>query len=278
MIWYQIVLLILGIVIFVLSFLIPEKAGEKFDRRETKKEVEKLLDEEVKSAVNRLETQMDEKIEDSLERTTRSLERISNDKIMAVNEYSDTVLSDIHKNHEEVMFLYSMLDDKHNQLKDTVAGMEQTTKTVQSSLNEMVMLRDSTDELIRMQYEQAQSTQEEQLIQEMPEEEPETTPVPVPTEPEDHTIEELVQALEEFSQEPVKRERVAAKKNNENKRTKTKKATKEMPELQTRDTKGNRNEAVLKLHADGKSNVAIAKELGLGVGEVKLIIDLYRQS
>lgn len=277
MIWYQIVLLILGIIIFVLSFIIPEKAGEKFDRKETKREVEKLLDEEVKSAVNRLETQLDEKIEDSLERTTRSLERISNDKIMAVNEYSDTVLTDIHKNHEEVMFLYSMLDDKHNQLVDTVAGMEQTTKNVQSSLNEMVMLRDSTDELLRTQYEQIQNVQTMQPAQiNYDETEKELTEAPM--EPEEHTIEELVQALEEFSQEPAKKEKVSSKKSSDTKRTRVKKGAKELPEIQSRDTKGNRNEAVLKLHADGKSNVAIAKELGLGVGEVKLIIDLFRQS
>ena len=68
------------------------------------------------------------------------------------------------------------------------------------------------------------------------------------------------------------------KKNNDNKKTRLKKTTKEMPEIQSSDANGNRNEAVLKLHAEGKSNVAIAKELGLGVGEVKLIIDLYRQS
>lgn len=272
MIWFQIIILILGIVIFVLSFIIPEKVGERFDRKETKEEVEKLIDEEVKSALNRLETGMDEKIEDSLERTTRSLERISNDKIMAVNEYSDTVLSDIHKNHEEVMFLYSMLDDKHNQLKDTVAGMEQTTKSVQSSLNEMVMLRNSTDELLRTQYKQIQETEDNI-------EKPEMSGDSVPDKADDeHTIEELVQALEEFSQKPVKRERTSAKKNNDNKKIRLKKTTKEMPEIQSSDANGNRNEAVLKLHAEGKSNVAIAKELGLGVGEVKLIIDLYRQS
>ena len=37
----------------------------------------------------------------------------------------------------------------------------------------------------------------------------------------------------------------------------------------------NSNERILELHKRGKSNVAIAKELGLGVGEVKLVIDLF---
>ena len=38
---------------------------------------------------------------------------------------------------------------------------------------------------------------------------------------------------------------------------------------------GNNNERILELHKQGKSNVSIAKELGLGVGEVKLVIDLF---
>jgi DNA-binding NarL/FixJ family response regulator len=39
---------------------------------------------------------------------------------------------------------------------------------------------------------------------------------------------------------------------------------------------GNNNEQILKLYKQGKSKIAIAKELGLGVGEVKLVIDLYK--
>ena len=37
----------------------------------------------------------------------------------------------------------------------------------------------------------------------------------------------------------------------------------------------NSNERILELHKAGKSNMAIARELGLGLGEVKLVIDLY---
>ena len=39
---------------------------------------------------------------------------------------------------------------------------------------------------------------------------------------------------------------------------------------------GNNNERILAMHRLGRSNMAIARELGLGVGEVKLVIDLYQ--
>ena len=42
------------------------------------------------------------------------------------------------------------------------------------------------------------------------------------------------------------------------------------------DVRTNKNEQILQLYRQGKSTVAIAKELGLGVGEVKLVIDLYK--
>lgn len=290
---YQIVLLILGIVIFVLSFVIPEKIGAHFDRKETEQEVKELLDGEVKKAIDKLESQADETVGEAVDRAERSLERISNEKIMAVNEYSDTVLSDIHKNHEEVVFLYSMLDDKHTNLKEIVANVEQTTKDVQSTMSDMVRLRNTTEELIQNQFLQAEqqkivhenpynqevvSTDTVQPVEESPLQGVVTEQVVVEKDEDEPTIEQLVLALEEFSQKPVDTGRTV-KKSSETKKTKskTRKNSKELPEIQTRDAKGNHNDTILKLHKEGKSNVAIAKELGLGVGEVKLVIDLFRQ-
>ena len=42
------------------------------------------------------------------------------------------------------------------------------------------------------------------------------------------------------------------------------------------DLKENNNDRILRLHREGVSNVDIAKELGLGVGEVKLVINLFK--
>ncbi|MBR6771044.1 MAG: hypothetical protein IKM28_07390, partial [Lachnospiraceae bacterium] len=40
----------------------------------------------------------------------------------------------------------------------------------------------------------------------------------------------------------------------------------------------NHNEEILRLHKLGKSPKAIAKELGLGVGEVRLVIELFKKA
>lgn len=39
----------------------------------------------------------------------------------------------------------------------------------------------------------------------------------------------------------------------------------------------NHNQRILNMYRDGKTAVDIAKELGLGVGEVKLVIGLFRE-
>ena len=39
----------------------------------------------------------------------------------------------------------------------------------------------------------------------------------------------------------------------------------------------NHNQKILDMYREGKGAVEIAKELGLGVGEVKLVIGLFRE-
>ena len=49
-------------------------------------------------------------------------------------------------------------------------------------------------------------------------------------------------------------------------------------DAESEETAGsNNNERILELRAQGMNEVAIAKELGLGLGEVRLVIDLYEK-
>lgn len=273
MVWYQVVLLILGIVIFVISFIIPEKHSAFVNRKEEEKKFNDSVDAKVKEALSLLEERVDEHIEDAVSKAERSLERVSNEKIMAVNEYSDTVLGDIHKNHEEAVFLYSMLDDKYTNLKDTAVSVEQTTREAKDAVNQIKKVQ--ADVLVTMEtvHEREESFENTERTEDVPAAEDRTD------EPDD--LEEIVQALEQFAQGiprdiPDKKEdkekKSSATRNGNNK----KKKQRNVPEVHSGDVFGNNNERILAMHKQGKSNVAIAKELGLGVGEVKLVIDLFR--
>lgn len=228
----EIVLLIAGIIIFTGSFFLP-LGGEKdtgIDQKAAKEEIHGLVEEEMNNVRSKMQDKMEETSEDAVEKAERALERLTNEKIMAVNEYSDTVLQEIHKNHEEVMFLYDMLNSKHANIKDTVSKMDKAVKAAENKTVENKTAENKTAENkaaadktagTMAEEKTADTSQTESLIQ--PENSPEIG----------------------FMGETVQEGQ-------------------------------NNNEKILEMHRQGKSTVAIAKELGLGVGEVKLVINLYK--
>lgn len=220
----EVVLLIAGIVIFVGSFLLPSGKEGGIDKEAAKEEIKDLVEEEMQTVRSRMQDKMDETSEDALEKAERSLERLTNEKIMAVNEYSDTVLQEIHKNHEEAMFLYDMLNNKHANIKDTVSKMDKAVK--------------AAEDKAKVKSEEPRKPQKEKTAEKAVETTAEVQAAAEPAEPS------------------------------------------ESPEIgfmgETVEEGQNNNEKILEMHRQGKSTVAIAKELGLGVGEVKLVIDLYK--
>ena len=132
----EIVLLAAGAVIFIASFCIP--VNQEKLKEETKnlaaEEVKSLVAEELDVVRNRLTELSEEEMQEQIAKSERSMERISNEKIMAVNEYSDTVLEEIHKNHEEVVFLYDMLKNKKESLAESY---DKTDKRLQELLQQI---------------------------------------------------------------------------------------------------------------------------------------------
>lgn len=238
----EIVLLIAGIIIFTGSFFLP-LGGEKnaaIDKNAAKEEIHGLVEEEMNTVRSKMQDKMEETSEDAIEKAERSLERLTNEKIMAVNEYSDTVLQEIHKNHEEVMFLYDMLNSKHANIKDTVSKMDKAVKAAENKTAENKAAENETVENKTAENKAAaDKTAVDKTAGTMAEEKTAVT----------SQTESLIQPKNSleigFMGETVQEGQ-------------------------------NNNEKILEMHRQGKSTVAIAKELGLGVGEVKLVIDLYK--
>ncbi len=251
----EIVLLVIGGVIFTLSFVIPANVEEVSENTKTlaKKEIESLVSQEMDSIRSHVDDVVEESMEYAMEKTERSLERLSNEKIMAVNEYSDTVLQEIHRNHEEVMFLYDMLNDKHTNLKNTVTEVNKTVKEVEETKKEVEETKKEAEAVV-------------QTFQKL------TPVVPEEKKEEKITITGLARAASAQPKSVAEPKTIAEPVWPVLEKTTTSISF-------TSDTgseSGNSNERILALHRQGKSKVAIAKELGLGVGEVKLVIDLYQ--
>ena len=256
----EIILLICGGIIFVLSFIVPDRKekNDVIDKELTKQELKKLVIGEIDNVREHVRDVVDEAVEYSMEKTERTLERLSNEKIMAVNEYSDTVLQEIHKNHEEVMFLYDMLNDKHTNLKNTVSEANKTVKEVTESRKEAEAVVNSFQNFSSLSPQNV--SDEEKVIEKI------TTTKNTATK----------RTSNKTTQQNNTQKKVDNIKPGSISITDIDYPNIELPENNNVEEGINNNDKILELYKQGKSNVAIAKELGLGVGEVKLVIDLYK--
>lgn len=148
----------LGLVIFALSFILP-KRKEELDE-DTKKfageQIRDILNKEIAGMQSKLDDVVSGTIEESSSQTERALEKLTNEKIMAINEYSDTVIEDINNNHKEVLFLYDMLNDKHVTIRNTVSEVEktmgevtQTAKDIEISAKEAAKGAKNSEEAVK---------------------------------------------------------------------------------------------------------------------------------
>lgn len=228
------ILLLIGVVFMIGSFFVTEKLSpsELNQIAElSEEELKRIIDRGLKNAETRIEDAIDEQVDQSSEKVDRSLEKVTNDKIMAISEYSDTVIESMNKTHNEIMFLYSMLNDKHTELTGMAADLQRLAADVRS-LEEKAPLTAPQAASERAAAVSAASA---------------VTPVSVETA--DTTERETAAAPAEQKEE--------------------------MPETEETKQEGLHAE-ILKLKKLGMMEVQIAKKLGIGIGEVRLVNGLYR--
>lgn len=128
----EIALLVVGVIIFVISFLMPDVPMRKSDTElaAEQEEARRLVEQEVDTMRLRVGEATSETVGFAVDKAERSLEKVSNEKIMAVGEYAETVLEEINKNHQEVMFLYDMLKDKQTDLTNTIREADAAVKKI----------------------------------------------------------------------------------------------------------------------------------------------------
>ncbi len=326
----EIVLIVAGFAAIILGYLLP--AGKEMDEEDKElmeREIRELVRREVEDQKETIDNMVDDSVDNSLDRTERAMERISNEKLSAIGEYSDTVINDIHKNHDEVMFMYDMLNDKHKNLTDVVSEVtkkadeakqvvrdaEATAKEAQVASDNLkndsksnvraILLDDDEDKLsgIRIPYKQKdyddasnvrvkgttlpKTTDPDEVVDNV------VTPEPSSIESgyvDEKNLKEL-EGLEEIPAQVLKTEdlkdaHVIGSVQNSDKENKVitlnetvragvkaKNPDSNMKELTANDPVS-QNKQIIEMHKAGKSNMVIARELGLGIGEVKLVIDL----
>lgn len=315
----EITLILVGIVFLIGSFMVKDKLSKSdLDKIAdmSAEELKVITEKEVKNAESAIDGMLNEHIASKTDETKRDLEKETNSKIMAINEYSDTVLDSINKSHNEIMFLYSMLNDKHEELTRLSGNIEKITaqakKTFEpvnaSKINNLSNKTVSSAKPVghAAPVPNRQAVAESRGIA--------SSDTVTGTKNTASVKTQNVSAQNMMSQNTVVRNNAASNTavlnavvpNMAAQNTVTQNAaasnmpTRNMPaqnmtasnaaipsqNLSNTDVQSSRvydiseinhNPQILRLYKSGKDIVEIAKELGLGKGEVKLVIDLYNE-
>lgn len=284
------VMMIMGIILILASFFVSEKLTKKEDVFNvdllTVDDNYEFSERELRVIRRKIEDVIAEQAKDILYETNDSLSNMANEKTMALGDYAVAVCEEIEKNHKEVMFLYSMLEDKQKEIMNTVKTVDETSKNLKEMISELKKERrldetlkepmpkmsaiDQLTNLTRMKKEAEQSklTENVQPAAEISEETKTAIPARQAASVKAQEYEEVIEESEEES-EDTESEDIFAE-------------TDQM-ELDFEDEleeefqeNENSNDIILEMYKNGNSIIDIAKQLGLGVGEVKLVIDLYR--
>lgn len=300
----EIVLLIVGVVFFAISFFLPDgKTEEVTEPVIDENKIKQMVEKEVGNARERINDMVDETVNYSIEKTERALERISTEKIMAVDEYSETVLKKINDNHNEAVFLYDMLNDKDEKIKNSndalilkdeqLKAKDEELKRRDEELKQEKALKEREEEIARNIQKELEdklaASKEQEFVPFIPErivikDDNVIEAKEEPSKPEEEIKNTSSAAMFGELAKSINSNPSAGKKNTRaaKSRTKVSAPVDDDDDMSVyvsfkkgEDNKKNRNEEIKRLHEAGKSNMAIAKELGLGVGEVKLVLDLF---
>ena len=265
----EIVLMICGIVCVIVSYMMGSGGSES---SESSTEATELTLGQKENIQNQINTVVEKELESLGERTEVTLEKISNTKILEMNEYADTVLGEINRNHNETVFLYDMLNEKAKEVKSTVKDVNVTKLQVAKMQAEVAVtdeINEDDDEYEADKMNAASAV--EMLTKNVNLKQVDNTDI---IKSRSNTVAKSPKKSASNTFGEINSKSIVKSIKNKNATSQQKSGN--IGEMNIQFEKGaNNNDKVLKLYSDGKSNKDIAKELSLGVGEVKLVIDLY---
>ena len=253
---------------------------------------------EVKDTLKAIETAKDE-ANAGFEKSKNALDE-AKDTLKAIESAKDEAKADIEKTKSE-------LDEAKDAIKAIETAKVEAKADIEKTKSELISEIEQKENAVKAENLETTIVSEEKAFTSIPDDSADPVPESIETQsvseiveidseevitetvsdyaegeftgvlsddPEDDLIQILKEGLDE-SETGISSEKTEAaeepQKSKKNKRN-TKKTVKRSAESISFASKN--TDEILRLYKEGKSNVAIAKELGIGVGEVKLVIDL----
>lgn len=255
----EVILLVIGMILLILSFVLPDNknSNSEENKKVAEAQIHDLVNKEMGQIQGQVQDAVSEAMDYAMEKTEKALEKISNEKIMAVSDYSETVLEDIHKNHEEAMFLYDVLNAKHTNLKEAADEVDQKVKEAEEASN---VAMQATREAQAATQVASSVAPVFKFLEDIPKVDSEENVVGKPETKERVAMNFDLKALERVAPAPTP---VSSE------------PVEEMNPVTNEDDTQNEYKKIRELAEMGLSANEIAKELGKGVGEVELILRFY---
>ena len=289
-----IICLIIGVACIGASFFIKEKAD--IDNHEKEKIAEEirgraLSEDSIKKVMTRVEKGFSDKLsaisEDKLGGFADKMSEIANDKMLAINDMSGQLIEKIEQNHKEVIFLYDMLNEKSDYLKDFSAKIDGLRHELEREEERIKALNNDIDDKLVKVKEVRQTViakpgnpvaAKQEKSQRVPtgieQARAAVKPDEVPAQ-----AKNLVKMKKEVEDIPSDINDIfEADERDIFKDAEVPEITEEIDEIDLSPEiteELSTNDKILKMHSEGKSVMEISKELGMGQGEVQLILGLY---
>ena len=289
-----IICLIIGVACIGASFFIKEKAD--IDNHEKEKIAEEirgraLSEDSINKVMTRVEKGFSEKLsaisEDKLGGFADKMSEIANDKMLAINDMSGQLIEKIEQNHKEVIFLYDMLNEKSDYLKDFSAKIDGLRHELEREEERIKALNNDIDDKLVKVKEVRQTViakpgnpvaAKQEKSQRVPtgieQARAAVKPDEVPAQ-----AKNLVKMKKEVEDIPSDINDIfEADERDIFKDAEVPEITEEIDEIDLSPEiteELSTNDKILKMHSEGKSVMEISKELGMGQGEVQLILGLY---
>lgn len=298
-----VIMILIGFIIIIASFFITESLIKKEENYNvdlmTVDDNYEFSEREQRIIKRKIEDAIADQAKDILYETNDSLAAMANEKTIALGDYAVAVCDEIEKNHKEVMFLYSMLEDKQKEIMKTVHDVNKARADVKQILSELgerftvkmpeknveerpvekaveVKRQTAIDQLTALRQMKAQLDikEEEQTVYSGDNMKSDFETAYVLQESKDAAIHT---DNEDVTQDALEEDGILDddKDKSFEEMDQTEIVHDEVLEQESADNE-NSNEIILKMYRDGDNVINIAKQLGLGVGEVKLVIDLYK--
>ncbi len=271
----EIGLLVLGAAFFIGSFFFTEKLSSsdlEAIEKLSENEINILLEKQMRQASDRIERTIDEKLITSLASAERQISKTTNEQIGSISEHADEVRSVINrdmeavnKSHDEIVFMHTMLNDKQKKVTD----IEREAQQLES---QMRALKQGIEKELYSTVEKEKGVSAKDLIAEVQKTiDDANSPAPSGrrkgSAAEEDEKESPAESAASIVEDAKSLKDSFSKKLNEEIRMSNANEGIEVFE--------NVNEKILALRKQGFSEVEIAKQLGKGLGEIKLVLGLF---